>query len=94
MDCAASLRGCKHVIALLAWLSRCTEESAPTEVQCFWNKAKLLRVGSSIKFIPVKDLGKLTATPSVVKHGNLLADIVSYVDSNSIDVESNLLRYQ
>jgi hypothetical protein len=51
-----SLDGCKHVIALLAWLSPSTGESAPTEVQCFWKKTKLSSVGSSIMIIPVESL--------------------------------------
>jgi hypothetical protein len=40
--CAVSLGGCKHVIALLAWLSRRTEEPAPTEVQVLLEEGKVV----------------------------------------------------
>ncbi|XP_030757972.1 uncharacterized protein LOC115883713 [Sitophilus oryzae] len=56
-DCAASLGGCKHVIAFLMWLHRRSEEPSPTEVACCWAKSKLSKVGSSIKFLTLRDLG-------------------------------------
>lgn len=94
VDCAASSGGCKHVIALLAWLSRRAEEPAPTEVKCHWKKAKLSCIGSSIKFLPVKDIGKPVVPPSVVKSGNFLTELTNYVDANKIDVDCNLFKYQ
>ncbi|KAL0839755.1 hypothetical protein ABMA28_016396 [Loxostege sticticalis] len=55
-DCAASLGGCKHAIALIMWLNRRTEEPSCTSVKCYWRKAKLSTVGSSLKFIKTADL--------------------------------------
>lgn len=54
-DCAASLGGCKHAIALLFWLHRRSEEPSPTEVLCYWKKSKLSNVGSLDKYLTVKD---------------------------------------
>ncbi len=54
-SCAASLGGCKHLIAFIFWLHRRSEEAAPTEVISYWNKAKLSSVGTTIKFIEVKE---------------------------------------
>lgn len=48
--------GGKHGAALLAWLYRRTEEPAPTSETCYWNKSKLSKAGSDIKFIKIKDL--------------------------------------
>ena len=56
-DCVASKGGCKHCVALLMWLHRRSEEPSPTSVVSYWEKPKLGRVGSNIKFILAKDIG-------------------------------------
>lgn len=94
LDCAASSGGCKHTVALIAWLSRRTEDPSPTEVRCYWKKAKLSCVGASLKFLPVKDLGKSVAKPSIEKSGNFLSEVVDYVNENNINLDSNLIKYQ
>ncbi|KAJ8684569.1 hypothetical protein QAD02_020361 [Eretmocerus hayati] len=55
-DCAASQGGCKHAIAVVAWIHRKTEEPAPTSVQCYWRRPSLSRVGSNIKYLTIKDM--------------------------------------
>ncbi|KAJ8685077.1 hypothetical protein QAD02_020870 [Eretmocerus hayati] len=55
-QCAASEGGCKHIIALTAWLYRRTEEPAPTPVDCYWKKPVLSMVGSHIKYVTMKSL--------------------------------------
>lgn len=55
-DCAAALGGCKHALALLMWIHRRSEKPAPTEVECYWKKSTLSKVGSVIKFVEAKDL--------------------------------------
>ncbi|KAL3279860.1 hypothetical protein HHI36_017366 [Cryptolaemus montrouzieri] len=57
-DCVASQGGCKHAIALLMRVHRRSEEPSCTEVQCYWQKSKVLRVGTTLKFISAKDLSK------------------------------------
>ncbi|KAJ8911235.1 hypothetical protein NQ315_012222, partial [Exocentrus adspersus] len=57
-DCAASLGGCKHSIALLTWLHRRSEEPPKTSVECYWKKSSLASVGTTKKFIKARDLGK------------------------------------
>ena len=57
-DCVAAQGGCKHAMALLMWVHRRSEEPSCTEVQCYWKKSKLSRVGTSIKYITSKDLAK------------------------------------
>ncbi|KAK5648563.1 hypothetical protein RI129_003455 [Pyrocoelia pectoralis] len=49
--CAAASGGCKHALAFLMWVHRRSEEPSPTEVECYWKKSKLAKVGTSIKFI-------------------------------------------
>ena len=51
-SCAASLGGCKYVIALIFWLHRRTEEPALTEVVSYWKKTSYLasdKLSSSLK---------------------------------------------
>ncbi|KAG8179957.1 hypothetical protein JTE90_015406 [Oedothorax gibbosus] len=74
-DCTASLGGCKHAVAFIAWVHRRTEEPSPTSVANYWKKSKLSKVGTTVKFIRAKDLpsGKKTA-PSIqsASNGNFL----------------------
>ncbi|KAF5271372.1 hypothetical protein FQA39_LY08170 [Lamprigera yunnana] len=69
-DCVAAQGGCKHAIELLMWIHRRSEEPSCTEVQCYWLKSKLSRVGTTLKFITVKDLSNgsyiLPSNPSVL----------------------------
>jgi hypothetical protein len=70
-SCAASLGGCKHLIAFIFWLHRRSEEAAPTEVISYWNKAKLSSIGHTIKFIEVmefKEARKVTLTVLFVSY--------------------------
>lgn len=39
------------------WLHRRSEEPSPTEVACYWKKSKLSKVGTSLKFITLKEFG-------------------------------------
>ena len=44
--CAAQMGGCKHAVAFIFWLYRRTVEKAVTEVQCYWTKPRLSKVGT------------------------------------------------
>ncbi|KAF5282428.1 hypothetical protein FQA39_LY17543 [Lamprigera yunnana] len=70
-DCVAAQGGCKHAIALLMWIHRRSGEPSCTEVQCYWLKFKLSRVGTTLKFITAKDLSNgsciLPSNPSVLE---------------------------
>lgn len=68
--------GCKHAIALLAWLHRRSEEPSVTEVTCYWKKSKLSTVGKSLKFIKAKDLGKKKVSNLCEKSGSFLSDVL------------------
>lgn len=39
------------------WLHRRSEEPSKTEVICYWAKSKLSNVGTSMKFLKLKDFG-------------------------------------
>ncbi|XP_043478494.1 uncharacterized protein LOC122513004 [Leptopilina heterotoma] len=58
LDCAASLGGCKHGIAFLMWANRKYESPSPTDVECYWRKSALSKVGDSQKFILASELKK------------------------------------
>ena len=53
--CAASLGGCNHAIALLAWIHRRLEERPSTSVACYWKKPKLYGVCTNIKYKTIGD---------------------------------------
>ncbi|XP_077275587.1 uncharacterized protein LOC143904644 [Temnothorax americanus] len=57
-DCAASSGGCKHAIAFLMWMHRKSENPSVTEVECYWRRSSLASVGTSKKYIELKELGK------------------------------------
>lgn len=50
--------GCKHAIALAAWVHRRSEEPSPTEVKCYWKRGRLSSVGLSIKFVTARELNQ------------------------------------
>ncbi|KAL7293484.1 hypothetical protein TKK_0012931 [Trichogramma kaykai] len=56
LDCAASTGGCKHAVAFLMWVHRRTEDISPTETTCYWKKASLSTVGTSLKYIVASEL--------------------------------------
>lgn len=97
-DCAASLGGCKHAIALIMWLNRRTEEPSCTSVKCYWRKAKLSTVGSSLKFIKTADLvtpiskkAKTSKLNLPTSDGSFLKEIVE--KSRQSKVNSMLMLY-
>ena len=55
--CAAGLGGCKHSVALLAWLHRRSEDASVTSKKCYWKKSSLSAVGTTKKFVRATDLG-------------------------------------
>ncbi|KAK9736905.1 hypothetical protein QE152_g11184 [Popillia japonica] len=57
-DCAAAAGGCKHAVAFLMWTHRRSEEPACTSVECYWRKSTLSKVGTTLKYITVKQLCK------------------------------------
>ncbi|GBP91896.1 hypothetical protein EVAR_89847_1 [Eumeta japonica] len=72
--------GCKHAIALLMWVHRRSEEPSCTEVQCYWQKSKLSRVGTTLKFISAKDLSKV--------------DLINKIEAETRDQFKNNLWYE
>ncbi|XP_074115102.1 uncharacterized protein LOC141537822 [Cotesia typhae] len=90
-DCAASSGGCKHSIAFLMWLHRQSEEPSPTDVECYWRKSVLSQVGSSIKYIMMKDFASNKDTAAVTKPFNTLEEFVKRTKGKS--VQSQILKY-
>lgn len=84
--CAASKGGCKHAVAFLMWLHRRTEEPATTAVKCYWKKAALSNVGTSIKFIKAKDMGTEKLEALHEQNGNFLRKVVEYSKNNKTQI--------
>ncbi|XP_039307968.1 uncharacterized protein LOC120358291 [Solenopsis invicta] len=57
-DCAASSGGCKHAIAFLMWIHRKSENPSITEIECYWRRSSLASIGTSKKYIELKEFGK------------------------------------
>lgn len=55
-DCPASQGCCKHAVAFLMWTHRRSEEPSCTATECYWKKSKLSKVGTTLKFIKIKDM--------------------------------------
>ncbi|XP_057339978.1 uncharacterized protein LOC130677297 [Microplitis mediator] len=90
-DCAASSGGCKHAIAFIMWLHRRSEEPSPTDIECYWRKSVLSQVGSSIKFIMVKDFASTEESIVLNKPFNALEEFVKR--TNQKTVQSQILKY-
>ncbi|KAJ8672146.1 hypothetical protein QAD02_003405 [Eretmocerus hayati] len=97
LDCAASEGGCKHAVALLAWIYRKSEEASPTSVTCYWKKSALSRVGTSIKYFTIKEMVG-NGAPSRVSRpspdpldNSVLRRVLQH--NRSIDNNSHLLQF-
>ena len=95
-DCVASKSGCKHSVALIMWLHRRSEEPSPTSVVSYWQKPKLSEIGSSIKFILAKDIGRADAThfkksAKTMKSKAILNEFNHYCMNNGI--QNQIGRY-
>ncbi|KAL0859607.1 hypothetical protein ABMA27_010738 [Loxostege sticticalis] len=90
-DCVAVQGGCKHAIALLMWVHRRSEEPSCTEVQCYWQKSKLSRVGTTLKFISAKDLSK--GSPMLPSNYTVLEKFLEEGKKRNLG-NCELLKYQ
>lgn len=55
-DCVASEGGCKHGLAMLAWIHRRSESKTVTDVEPYWKKSKLSSIGTTLKFIEASSI--------------------------------------
>lgn len=90
-DCVAAQGGCKHAIALLMWVHRRSEEPSCTEVQCYWQKSKLSRVGTTLKFISAKELCK--GSPILPSNSTVLEKFIKEGKKRKVN-NCELLKYQ
>jgi hypothetical protein len=58
IDLIFVLGGCKHVVAFVFWLHRRSEEPSPTEIKCYWAKARLSKAANSDVHLAAEDTGK------------------------------------
>lgn len=91
LDCAASAGGCKHAVAFLMWTHRRTEEPSCTEVECFWKKPRLSRVGTTLKYVTVEQLCK--QAPQCETNTSLFTEFLHEAKKRKIN-NCELLKYQ
>lgn len=70
--------GCKHAVAILAWLQRRSEEPSTKSVECYWKKSELSSVGTTLKFIKAADMGKHDSSQVTVTGQNFLSTVVDH----------------
>ncbi|KAL3281221.1 hypothetical protein HHI36_004435 [Cryptolaemus montrouzieri] len=90
-DRVAAQGGCKHAIALLMWVHRRREEPSCTEVQCYRQKSKPLRVSSTLKLISAKDLSK--GSPMLPSNYTVLEKFLEEGKTKNLS-NCELLKYQ
>ncbi|KAF4513956.1 UNVERIFIED_CONTAM: hypothetical protein B566_EDAN018198 [Ephemera danica] len=93
LDCKGSKGGCKHSVALIAWLHRRSEEPSPTEELCYWKKSKLSRVGTTLKAITAREMCGLPEEEEDEDRGSntFLNEVVDCLKQESCST-SNLLN--
>ncbi|KAF5281934.1 hypothetical protein FQR65_LT14460 [Abscondita terminalis] len=90
--CAASLGGCKHIIAFIMWVHRRSEEPSTTDVECYWRKPKLSRVGTELKCISLEEMGKVQKLPlPLMSNGEFLREFIR--EGIEKEVSSQILKY-
>ena len=55
-DCVAAAGGCKHVAALLGWLSSKSSDQSVTSQESYWKKSRLSSVPNELKTATVRQL--------------------------------------
>ncbi|XP_072385673.1 uncharacterized protein [Diabrotica undecimpunctata] len=73
------------------WLHRRSEEPSPTEVACYWAKSKLSKVGTSVKYLTLKDFGAQEELSSDEESSIFLQEVVN--QGLEHNVESQLLKH-
>lgn len=75
-DCPASQGCCKHAVAFLMWTHRRSEEPSCTANVCYWKNSKLSKVGSTLKYMRIKEMGKSNATVYNRQDESVLCDFL------------------
>nr|CAH7727708.1 unnamed protein product [Callosobruchus chinensis] len=73
------------------WVHRRSEEPSCTEVQCYWQKSRLSRVGTTLKFISAKDLSK--GSPVLPSNYTVLGKFLKEGKKRNLS-NCELLKYQ
>ncbi|XP_011884086.1 PREDICTED: uncharacterized protein LOC105571227 [Vollenhovia emeryi] len=91
-DCPAALGGCKHAIALLMWAHRRSEQKSATQVDCYWKKSALAKVGTPKQYIKAtelftnKNVAKATSTENYVeKHETFVKNVMECAKQKQLD---------
>lgn len=89
--------GCKHAIAFLMWIHRRSEEPSPTDVQCYWKKSVLAKVGTAKQFMEAKDLCKTSSSEaqniSSDEHSSFLQTILDIAEKKNLDSQLSKHHY-
>ena len=91
LGCAAGSATCKHTLAVVAWLHRRSEEPPPTDTVCYWRRAKLSRVGTLVKSVPIYQCRSrprkevMEAQHGSHVPGSFLADVLQKASGSDID---------
>lgn len=85
--------GCKHVIAVISWLHRRSEEPAPTTVQCYWKKATLAKVGTTMKYVKAFELSERKSA-SVKGTTDFFSEVIAHEQKNNISSTMTQLHQQ
>ncbi|CAH0731390.1 unnamed protein product, partial [Brenthis ino] len=75
-DCPASQGCCKHAVAFLMWTHRRSEEPSCTATECYLKKSKLSKVGSTLKYMKIKDIGSGNSSLSTQEDKSVLCEFL------------------
>lgn len=72
------------------WLHR-SEEPSPTDVASYWSKSKLSKIGSSVKYLTIKDFGPTQELSSNEESASFLKELTAIGLENKS--QSQILKY-
>lgn len=90
-DCPASQGYCKHAVAFLMWTHRRSEEPSCTATECYWKKSILSKVGSSLKFMKIKEMKDGNSSLPGVKLRRKIKEIGDRNSSSSTQQDEGVL---
>lgn len=81
----------EDAIALLMWIHKRSEEPSCTDIQCYWRKSILSRVGTTLKFMSAKDLSQ--GSPILSSNSNVRDRFLEERKEKKLS-NCELLKYQ
>nr|CAI5866071.1 unnamed protein product [Callosobruchus analis] len=76
------------------WAHRRSEEPAATEVECYWRKPTLSKIGTELKYITLESFGKVSQQQLRIRYPSNGSFLQRFVEvGKERNINSEILRF-